>query len=162
MTERPGERSPLAHTIEPGGGVALWVLGSIYTFKARGRETGGAYAIVEGTVLPGQGPPRHIHHAEDECFFVLEGEFSFLYETRTIQGGQGTFVRIPRGVLHTFSNVGDGPGRVLIVVSPAGLDEFWEKVGTHVSDPAIPPTPDPAEMERILALAPQYHLEIRP
>ena len=56
MTERPGERQTSAHTLEPGGGLALWVLGSIYTFKARGRETGGAYAIVEATVSRGRGP----------------------------------------------------------------------------------------------------------
>src|SRR3954453_11813051 len=104
MTERPGERVPLAHALEPGGGLSLWVMGSIYTFKARGRETGGAYAIVEAAVPPGQGPPPHIHHAEDECFFVLEGEFTFLYETTNIPGGPGAFVRVPRGVLHTFRN----------------------------------------------------------
>jgi hypothetical protein len=49
-----------------------------------------------------------------------------------------------------------------MIVSPAGLDEFWEKVGTRVSDPSTPPMPDPGEMERIMALAPVYHLEIRP
>jgi mannose-6-phosphate isomerase-like protein (cupin superfamily) len=162
MTERPGERSPLSHTLESGGGLALWVLGSIYTFKARGRETGGAYAIVEAKVFAGQGPPPHIHHAEDECFFVLEGEFSFLYETQTIHGGPGTFLRVPRGVLHTFKNAGENPGRVLLIVSPAGLDEFWERVGLHVADPTTPPTPEPGAMERIMALAPQYHLELRP
>ncbi|WP_435007466.1 cupin domain-containing protein [Tundrisphaera lichenicola] len=162
MTERPGEHSPIAHRLEPGGGLALWVLGSIYTFKARGRDTAGAYAIVEATVFEGQGPPPHIHHAEDECFFVLEGNFSFQYEDQSIEGGPGTFLRVPRGVLHTFRNAGHAPGRVLLTVAPAGLDEFWEKVGHPVSDPAQPPPDDPEEMERILELAPQYHLELRP
>jgi mannose-6-phosphate isomerase-like protein (cupin superfamily) len=162
MTERPGERGPNSHRLEPGGGLALWVLGSLCTFKARGRETGGAYAIVEEKVLAGHGPPRHIHHAEDECFFVLEGEFSFLYESQTLLGGPGTFVRVPRGVLHTFRNEGRSPGRVLLIVSPAGLDEFWERVGIHVSDPDTPPKPEPDELDRIMEIAPQYHLEFRP
>jgi quercetin dioxygenase-like cupin family protein len=148
--------------LEPDRGLALWVLGSLYTFKARGKETGGAYAIVEGTILPGSGPPPHIHHAEDECFYVLQGQISFLYEDRTIQGGQGTFLRVPKGVLHTFRNVGTEPARVLLVVSPAGLDEFWEKVGLPAVDRLTPPQPEPGMMERVLALAPQYHLELRP
>ena len=142
--------------------LALWVLGSLYTFKARGKETGGAYAIVEATVLPDSGPPPHIHHAEDECFYVLDGEFSFLYEDRTIAGGQGTFLRVPKGVLHTFRNAGSEPARVLLVVSPAGLDEFWETVGLPAGDRLTPPKPEPGMMERVLALAPKYHLELRP
>ena len=142
--------------------LALWVLGSLYTFKARGQQTGGAYAIVEATVLPGSGPPPHVHHAEDECFYVLDGEFSFLYEDRTIRGGQGTFLRVPKGVLHTFRNAGNEPARVLLVVSPAGLDEFWERVGLPAGDRLTPPKPEPGMMERVLALAPQYHLELRP
>ncbi len=141
---------------------SLWVLGSLYTFKTRGRETGGAYAVVEATVSPGKGPPPHIHHAEDECFYVLEGDFAFLVEDRTITGGPGTFLRVPKGTLHTFANAGDRPGRVLLVVAPAGLDEFWERVGLPAGDGVTPPVPEPGMMARVLALAPTYHLEIRP
>ncbi len=162
MTERPGEHAPASHRLEPGGGLALWVLGSLYTFKARGRETNGAYAIVEATVFAGQGPPPHIHHAEDECFYVLEGEFSFRYDDQTLEGGPGMFLRVPRGVLHTFRNIGDSPARVLLIVSPAGLDEFWEAVGLPAGDGVTPPTPALGAMERVRALAPQYHLELRP
>jgi len=142
--------------------LSLWVLGSLYTFKARGRETGGAYAIVEATVAAGQGPPPHIHHAEDECFYVLEGEFSFLHEGRTHHGGPGFFFRVAKGVLHTFRNAGTATGRVLLIVSPAGLDEFWERVGLPAADRTTPPVPPPGTMERVLALAPEYHLELRP
>jgi len=149
-------------TPEPVDELSLWVLGSLYTFKARGKETGGEYAVVEATVFPGQGPPPHIHHAEDECFYVLEGSFSFLHEDRTLGGGPGMFLRVPKGVLHTFSNAGTAPGRVLLIVSPAGLDDFWEEVGLPAGDRATPPAPDPGAMARVLELAPRYHLELRP
>ena len=141
--------------------LSLWVLGSLYTFKARGPETGGAYAIVEATVPPGQGPPPHVHHAEDECFYVLEGTFSLLDGDRTLEGGPGSFLRVPKGRLHTFKNVGQGPGRVLLVVSPAGLDDFWVAIGTPAADLLNPPAPEPGAMARAFALAPRYHLELR-
>ncbi len=151
-------------TIAPraGDGPSLWVLGSLYTFKVRGSETAGAYAIVEAKAWPGQGPPPHVHHAEDECFHVLEGTFSFLHHGRTFEGGPGTFLRVAKGDLHTFRCVGDAPGRVLLIVAPAGLDDFWEAVGLPVVDPTSPPPPTPELMARVLELAPRHHLELRP
>ncbi len=66
-----------------------------------------------------------------------------------------------RGDLRTFRCVGDAPGRVLLVVSPAGLDSFCAEVGLPVDDPTTPPEPDPDLMARALELAPKYHLELR-
>jgi hypothetical protein len=61
--------------VAPGRGRRLWVLGDLYEFKAVSEDTGGAYAAVEVRATPGlPGPPPHIHHREDEAFYVLEGE----------------------------------------------------------------------------------------
>lgn len=64
--------------LNQGEGESLWVLGDLYTFKATGKQTNGDYIVIEQIIQPQNGPPPHIHHREDEAFYVLEGRFSFL------------------------------------------------------------------------------------
>ena len=65
--------------IPPGEGTrSLWVLGELLTHKIPSRRTGGAYSLFEVSTQPGVGPPPHVQHREDECFYVLEGEYEFL------------------------------------------------------------------------------------
>jgi len=65
------EKNVSGFTLQPGIGKSLWVLGDLYTFKVVGEETGGAIAVLEVQVQPQNGPPPHIHHREDETFYVL-------------------------------------------------------------------------------------------
>src|ERR1041385_7504877 len=58
-----------------GSGPATWVVGDLYTVKASGRETGGAFCLIEVMVPPQSGPPPHIHQREDEAFYIIEGQF---------------------------------------------------------------------------------------
>ena len=58
----------------PNEGKRIGIVGDIYRFLATGEETGGQYALLEAVVLPGGGPPPHIHSREDETFYVQEGE----------------------------------------------------------------------------------------
>jgi len=88
-----------------GEGKALSVLGDSYTYKAAKEDTAGAYALVEHTVA-GDGPPPHIHTAEEEAFYVLEGELNVLVWDRTVTATTGAFVLVPHGTVHTFSKPG--------------------------------------------------------
>jgi mannose-6-phosphate isomerase-like protein (cupin superfamily) len=81
-----------------GEGRSIWLLGDLYTFKV----TGEALSVTELTAFPQNGPPPHIHQREDESFWVLDGEFSVLLGERTLTAGQGAFVHIPKGTLHTY------------------------------------------------------------
>lgn len=148
----------------PGEGRSVWLLGVLHTTKITGAETGGAFAVCEQTALPGGGPPPHIHQCEDEAFFVLEGAFSFLCGDQSVTAGPGTFVYVPKGTLHTFKNVGETTGRFLCFLSPAGFEQFFDLVGTPVRDleEALALPEDPAVVERLLSLAPQFHLEVPP
>ena len=78
--------------------------------------------------LDGDGPPQHIHKAEDEAFYVLEGEIKVLLGERTITATAGSFVVIPRGTVHTFSRVGQESAKVLAIFTPAGMEELWSEV----------------------------------
>ncbi len=64
--------------VPPGGGKKLWVTDELMTFKASGEDTGGAYSLTDSMVPPRGGPPPHIHHREDEAFWVLEGVLEVL------------------------------------------------------------------------------------
>src|SRR3954449_12510061 len=104
--------------LRAGEGRAAWVVGDRYTVKASGEDTGEAFALIEVLVPPGSGPPPHVHHREDEAFYVLEGELRFHVDGRDFTAGAGAWVTLARGSLHHFNNVGDRPARLLIVVTP--------------------------------------------
>lgn len=151
----------LGIVLQPDEGKSLWVLGDLYTFKVAGEETGESFAMIEVQVQPQNGPPPHIHHREDETFYILEGEFSFLHGGRTFAATAGSFIHIPKGTLHTFKNVGASPGRFLVVITPAGFEKFFEDIGEPAVDKPYPPPFDPAIVEKLMALAPKYNLEVR-
>jgi mannose-6-phosphate isomerase-like protein (cupin superfamily) len=68
------------------------------------------------------GPELHVHEGEDDSFYVLEGELTFLVEEDEVVAGPGTFVLVPPGVRHTFANRGDAVVRMVNVHAPAGFD----------------------------------------
>jgi quercetin dioxygenase-like cupin family protein len=148
--------------LKAGEGNAYWVVGDLYTILASGEETCGAYALIHVEVPPGGGPPPHVHRREDEAFYVLEGELAFQADGRDIAVTSGTWVTLAKGSLHTFRNAGTATAKMLIVVTPAGLERFFAEVGHKATDRAVPPPATPADIELLLAVAPRYGLEIRP
>ncbi|MFO0952110.1 MAG: quercetin 2,3-dioxygenase [Isosphaeraceae bacterium] len=145
-----------------GEGRAVWVVGDRYTVKTSGAETGGAFSLVEALVSPGGGPPPHVHGREDEAFYVLEGQIQFFADGREVLAGPGDWITLAKGSLHCFKNQTDRPARMLVMVTPAGLEQFFLEVGRPVtdSDPEfVHPTPE--DIEKLLAAAPRYGLEIR-
>ncbi|MGI9547362.1 MAG: cupin domain-containing protein [Flavobacteriaceae bacterium] len=85
----------------------------------KGSQTNGSHAIFEDIVEPGIGPGRHIHHHQDETFFFLEGRFEAEIDGKRYYMKPGDVAFIPRGTVHAFKNVGDNPGRLRYVFSPA-------------------------------------------
>jgi len=151
------------NVLRSGEGKAYWVVGDLYTILASGEDTGGAYALMHAVVPPGGGPPPHIHRREDEAFYVLGGEVSFEADGKAIPASAGTWITLPKGSLHTFRNTGTTAARMLIVVTPSGLERFFAEVGQEATGTTSSPPPvTPADIERLLAVAPRYGLEIRP
>jgi Cupin domain len=107
---------------------------------------------------PGFGPPPHIHHREDEGFYVVEGEYEFDLDGERLRAGPGDFVHAPRGRRHSYRNVAEAAGQLLTLYAPGGLKGLFLEVGEPVTDPAEPPQgpPDPS---RLLERAPDYGLE---
>jgi quercetin dioxygenase-like cupin family protein len=146
----------------PGEGRTVAVVGDVYRFLAVGDDTNGQYALWEAVVPPGGGPPPHVHSREEEGFYVLEGEITFLVGDQRLVASAGTFDNMPVGTLHSFQNETDRPARMLISVAPAGLERMFLEVGQPVPEGAqTTPPPTREEIENLLSVAPRYGIEIK-
>jgi mannose-6-phosphate isomerase-like protein (cupin superfamily) len=147
--------------LEPGEGEALWWMGGLATIKATKEQTGGRYTLVEILVpeFPMEESLLHVHHFEDEGFYILEGEMTFYVGERTIKASPGSYLFGPKDVPHAFS-VDSGPARLLFILSPAGMEGGIREMGEPARSLSIPPPPeeppDEAEMGRLMAIAAKY------
>src|ERR1700756_584712 len=131
-------------------------------FLITGEQTGGAFFMAEVSVLPGGSNPPHIHHREDECFYLQEGTLTIQVGGKTHTASAGDFIRLPRGVAHSFENTGNVDAKVLLVVAPAGPEEVFEESCYPVEDRSAMPTMTGEFMARVLEAAPKVGLEFLP
>jgi quercetin dioxygenase-like cupin family protein len=124
--------------------------------KVESKDTLGAYSLIEFIVAPGTGPIPHRHSREDESFYILDGQLEFRVGERIVTAGAGSFLLAPRGIPHTFKNVGTTPARVLVTISPAGLEKFFDERRALSKEL---PTTDPTYAGRSKALNEKYGLE---
>jgi quercetin dioxygenase-like cupin family protein len=144
-------------------GAAYWGPGSQMTFLITGKDTGGAFFMAEMSVPPGGGPPPHIHQREDESFHMLEGTMTIQVGGDTITASSGDFVYLPRGVVHSFRNTGTATARALVLVTPAGLENFFAEVFEPAADRyAPPPAPTKELIARSMAASARYGLVLLP
>jgi mannose-6-phosphate isomerase-like protein (cupin superfamily) len=167
-SEAGTSKKRIAH-VGPAEGVrSRQVFGELVTCKVTSDRTGGAYSLFEVTTQPGEGPPPHVHHREDESFYVLEGEYEFFSGEGIIRVGAGSLLCVPRGALHAHKNVGTGVGRLLATQTPGGLYErFFEEVGEAVDGddggpPAFEDRPDARTIMEIVEIAAAHGIEIPP
>lgn len=146
---------------EQDEGKTIAVVGDVYRFLATGDDTDGRYAMFEACVPPGGGPPPHIHSREEESFYVLEGEITFQVGDQRIVAKAGTFANMPVGSLHSFRNNTDKTARMIISVAPAGLEKMFLEVGQPVALGDQAPPPSKTEIDKLLAVASSYGIEIR-
>ena len=107
-----------------------------------GSSTRGTMAVAEFTFPPHSPSPfPHVHHAHEEGFYVLEGELEFKVGEETIRAGAGSFVMVPIGVPHTFSNPGNHPARFLNTFTPPKYISYFEEMSELVAKSG-PPTPE--------------------
>ena len=115
--------------VHPGDPIrTLHGAGDEYRILATGEDTAGDYFVMEAVVPPGGGPPSHIQTREEEAFYVLEGEVVFYPSGNRIVAKTGTFLNIPRGVVHRFQNESHSTARMLIFFAPAGIEQMMERM----------------------------------
>jgi mannose-6-phosphate isomerase-like protein (cupin superfamily) len=92
--------------------------------KVSSAQSGGALEVIE--LGPGS-PPPHIHYAHEECFYIIEGVYTFTVGTEQLEAPAGSVVFVPRGTRHAFRR-GEN-ARALVFVTPAGLEGFFRELG---------------------------------
>ncbi len=148
------ETTPKPYRLVSGEGLAaVWWKAGRVTVKVAGAETRDALAQIEVDDPRGGGTPLHVHHNEDESFYVLEGEVTFVIGGERIDAGAGDFLFGPRDIPHAYV-VRSERARILTTVSPAGVEQLFVSLGTPVTS-AEPPTdvvmPPLPEMARLFA-----------
>ena len=147
----------------PEGAPVLAAAGDTYRMLVDGRHTGGQFTMIEIRVLPGGGPPPHIHRREDETFYVIEGDLQLWVDGKTIDAPAGTCVFAPRGIPHRFTNASGKPTRFLVIASPSGFEDFLQSFATPIASmESTPPPVTPELIQTLLAVAPKYGIEILP
>ena len=135
---------PTASTVAPATGVTYSMGADSFRILGGNAETGDGFAVIEYTGIPElPGPPLHVHHTFDEAWYLLEGTVEF-----TLPGGNriasaGSYVVIPRGVVHTFQVRGDRPARWLGIFSPGRYVQLLVDLG------AVLPSDGPPDMQRV-------------
>ena len=134
-------------------GDAIEWLGVRYKTILSKDETGGAMSIVDSLSPVGSGPPRHIHHEEDETFVMITGTCKVWIEGVETIAGPGESVFVPRGKEHTFKVIGDEPSRHLVILTPGGFEGFFQEMADGQFQ-------IPEDMPAIAASSEKHHMTL--
>jgi quercetin dioxygenase-like cupin family protein len=114
--------------------------------KISGKETGGALYVFETYTAPEDRPARHLHDNQDEWFYVLEGEYVFEVGEEKFRLKSGESIFAPRKVPHVWACISEKPGKMLVVLQPAGkLEDFFRELPKYTEKAT------PADFEKLYA-----------
>jgi quercetin dioxygenase-like cupin family protein len=141
-------------------GPASWFLNTLCTVKATAASTHGSFSLVQHIAPGGFATPYHLHHHEDEAFYVLDGEYTFICDGEKSILGPGGYIFLPRGIPHGVRVDGPAPASTLILASPG--TEFvgmMEQMSEPAMERILPPPQEP-DMEKLIRLCMQYGIDI--
>lgn len=121
-----------------GEGEARWWFASLAEIKVTTEQTGGLLSIIEITEPPNAVGPLHVHHREDEGFWILEGDVTFEVGDTTIEATAGDFAFGPRGIPHSYT-VGGAGCRMLFIMTPGGFEHLIREMSVPAQSRTLPP-----------------------
>lgn len=143
----------------PGEGEAFWSLGGRFAIKVGSDLVDGRLALVEASLDRGGEPPLHIHHREDEIFYVVDGQLTFHVGGERLTAASGALAFAPRGIAHAFT-VDVEPSRVLVLTSPAGFEAFVRARGVPAVGDVPPPGLAPPDSSEAREIQERFGIEI--
>ena len=152
--------SELFQTTTLDSAPAYSFLNALHILLAKSESTGDAYSLIHLTTFPGFATPYHVHHMEDEAFYVLDGELTCICDGKKTVLGAGGYIFLPRGVPHGFRC--EKESHVLIHVIPGGEVGFvgmMLEMGVPVIDHVLP-APTPPDLQKLNALCEKNEIEI--
>lgn len=148
--------------VPPGEGLGLWSIADRMTFKVRTSHTAGDFLLAEVEVGPNGGTPPHIHLREDEMFYVLDGDVTFLLEDKAFVAHRGTAVFLPRGKVHAYANRTNRPARMLVWANSENFESFILDFCVLVAAFPTAPGMDATMSARLARATERYGLVILP
>jgi quercetin dioxygenase-like cupin family protein len=139
-------------------GEARWWFGQLAIIKATADDTAGGFTLVEIIVNAGYETPLHIHHREDEGFWMVDGSATFTVGDRTIEAGPGAYLFGPKDVPHKWKAGPDG-ARILYFFAPAGFEDLIREMSVPAAA-LVPPPPDVLPPANALEIAAKYGIEL--
>ena len=137
---------------------AYWFLGGLNILLARSESTGGSFSLIHHTAHPGHATPYHVHHVEDEAFYVLRGEFSFICDGKKTILGPGGYIFLPRRIPHGFRCTGTNESSVLEWVMPGtGFVGLMLEMAAPARSRTLPPPTTP-DIGKLKALCEKYSI----
>jgi quercetin dioxygenase-like cupin family protein len=149
-----------AVAVATGTGEARWWFGVLAEIKATAADTGGQFTLVEITAPPNAQGVRHVHHNEDEAFWVLEGDMDLEVGGTQIEMHAGNYALGPRDIPHSFAT-GDAGCRVLFILTPGGFEGLIMATSVPAEARTVPPPSDEKpDIARLQAIVAQFGGEI--
>ena len=143
-----------------GEGEAWWWFGCLAEIKVTAEQTGGLLSIIEITEPPDMEGPLHVHHREDEGFWILDGSATIEVGDTTIEVGPGDFAFGPRGIPHRYTTGPEGC-RMLFVMTPGGFENVIRDMSVPAERRTLPPESDQEpDWERVAAVARAHACEL--
>ncbi len=139
---------------------SYWYLDLLIDILVDGKQTDGAYSVLDVWGPPGFGTVLHVHRVAEEGYYVKEGEITVWYGDKTAVLHAGDFLLLPRGVPHTLKHTGPGEVRLLGVCSPAGFEDFVRAFGEPATRRELPVVTEPLDIKRAIALAAEAGIDI--
>lgn len=142
-----------------GKEAVIW-LGELAIIHITGKETGGRYAMVELYATKEGEAPWHIHHREDEAFYIIEGEMTVYVGDKALKGKAGDFIFAPKDIPHMYTVDVPGHARILMIFSPAGFEDFVRATSVPATS-LIPPPPETVNIDydKVVHLAKEFGAE---
>ena len=147
-----------ATAVKSREGEAIWWFDCLAEIKATAADTGGLMSIVEITEPPNVEAPLHVHHREDEAFWVLEGEVTIEVGDTTVQCHAGDYAFGPRGIPHRYT-VGPEGCRMLFILTPGGFEELVREMGRPAASRTLPEPSEP-DYALVAEVAERYGCEL--
>lgn len=154
-----GEATRRPYLYRPGEGRSVWSLGGRFTVKADAAATDGRFALIESIATRATEPPIHIHHREDEAWYVIDGQMTFHVGDEELVATAGSFAFAPMGIPHAFT-VDVEPTRVLVLAAPAGFEHFALELGIEATGDDAPHDLSMPSPEVIGAVSERYGIEV--
>ncbi|MGQ0573297.1 MAG: cupin domain-containing protein [Pseudonocardia sp.] len=139
---------------------STWYFGHVFSFLAGAADTGGSLSVTEIRIYQGGEPPMHVHHGEDEAFYVLDGHISYLIGDERHEAPAGTFVWLPREIPHGFRCRTES-ARVLCLMAPGGAEQEFRDTGSPAQAMTFGPIPEePPDPELLARDAARYNYDV--